>query len=48
VLEALQPLLATAHVLPGPDRREVGTTIEQFGDELLVVGLAEIAAGFGP
>jgi hypothetical protein len=47
VLEALSPLLAAPYVLPSPDRREVWAALEQFGDELPVVGFGEIAAGIG-
>ena len=48
MLEVLQRFLATPHLLSGPDRRELRTALEQVGDELLVVGFAEIPAGFGP
>jgi hypothetical protein len=48
VLEALQPFLATTHVLTGPDRHELGTGLDQLVDELLVVGIAEVAARLGP
>src|SRR5206468_11683164 len=48
VLEVLQALQATPHVLPGPDRREVRTGPEQLGDEPLVVGLADIPPPLAP
>jgi len=34
VREALQTLPAPAHILPRPDRREVGTAREQVADEV--------------
>ncbi len=37
VCKAPQPLLASAHVLLSPDRREVGTAVHEVGDERLVV-----------
>jgi hypothetical protein len=46
VLEALQCLPATPHLLPGLYPCEVGTTVQQFGDEHLVVRFAEIPTGF--
>jgi hypothetical protein len=41
VLEALPPLLAAAHILPCPDRGEIGATLEQLGDELQCWGSSQ-------
>ncbi len=46
MLEALHTLLATSDVLPGPYRCKVRALLEELVDELLLVGLTEIAAGF--
>jgi len=35
VVQSLQSLLSTPHVLPGPHRRKVGTALEQLVDECL-------------